>query len=96
VKPQLRVAPAGERADVATGEGHLVGVDPLGFGDRLDEILQQAQKPPRLRRQLVERAAEDFVGDAIGGGDVVEGGLDRRPNRFASAAFDAGAARQSS
>ena len=41
-----------------------------------DHLFDQPQQAPRLRRQLVERAAQQLVHQAVGVGDVLARGLD--------------------
>ena len=42
----------------------------------LHDRLDHPEHPARLRRQLIERAAEDFMRELVGEGDVIERHLD--------------------
>lgn len=73
---RLELAPTGERADIAPGKNALVGIEAFRFTTLFHQVLQQAEQSPRLRRQFIQRTPQDFVGDAVGGGDVGQGRLD--------------------
>ena len=73
---ELRIAPAGRFAHVAAreaviGSRHLLPLA-LGCNHRVD----RQQQPARLRRQLVERAAQHFMRKPVGHGDVGQRNLD--------------------
>ena len=51
----LRVGPAGDVEDFAPGEADVRGFDLFGLGASHDEVVQQVEEAPRLRRQLVEQ-----------------------------------------
>src|SRR3990172_4850910 len=72
----LRVAPLGPVADVAADEVILLGGDVLLFAPRLDHLADHFVQEPRRGRELVERAAEDLIGEGGGLLDVVYRDLD--------------------
>ena len=66
----LRIAPARVRPHVAPREAivgplHLL---PLALG--CNHLIDGEKQPPRLRRQLVERPAQDFMRQPVRHGDV--------------------------
>src|SRR5262249_430703 len=78
VRPHLEVRPAGGDADVTAAKEEAVALDLLPPAGLVDHRVEGHEKPPRLRRQLVQAAAEDLVRETIGDRDVVERDLDVR------------------
>ena len=70
----LAVGPAAEPAEPAATEKGKVLLDGVAFAELPDQGLDVFEQPPRLRRQLVERAAEQFGRELVGKRDVVQGG----------------------
>jgi hypothetical protein len=70
------VRPARVLAHLAPREAHVRAVQALRLGALGHQAVEEAEKAPRLRRQLVERAAEHLVRQAVGRRDVVARHLD--------------------
>ena len=62
----LGVAPAGVLAHVAAAEAVVLALDPELFALLLHQVVHQQQQAARLRRQLVERAAEHLLDEILG------------------------------
>src|SRR5207237_10024516 len=73
---QLRIAPAGVLAHGTTAKAVRCARHLLRTALLFDHLADQSQEPACLRWQLIERAAEDLVGEAVGECDVIEGHLD--------------------
>ncbi len=73
---ELRVAPARVLTHVTTREPDVASIKTLLLGALRDHCVDLVQQAPRLRRQLVERAAEHLVREPVRDPDVVERHLD--------------------
>ena len=73
---QLRITPARVLAHRAATKAVLRTGDVLRTAVLLDHAHHQTQELAGLRRQLIERAAQDLVGELVGKCDVCEGHLD--------------------
>lgn len=78
VHARLRVTPAGPRAHVAPREAHLRLLDGLRLGLVAHMLDHTGQESPRLRRQLIQAAAQHLVRDGVGLADVLGRRLDVR------------------
>ena len=66
----LEVGPGGRLAHPAAREEESVTVDRLPRALAGDRAIEPLEEIPRLRRKLVERAAEDLVGETVGDSQV--------------------------
>src|SRR5437773_8943332 len=69
MRADLEVAPPREAADVAPGEAVGGARQRLALADLAHHRIEQPEQPPRLRRQLVQRAPQDLVSQPVGDGD---------------------------
>ena len=73
---ELGVAPARVLPDVPSREPIVLPVHLELDAGRPDHLVDEPEEAPRLGRELVERPAEDLVGEAVGHLDVIERRLD--------------------
>ena len=55
-----------------TGESPQIPPPPLSATLFLLHLLNEPKKPPGLRRHVLQSAAEDFMGESVGAGDVID------------------------
>ena len=83
---QLRVAPTHNLAHPTAREAAIAALHLRRRATRRDFALDEGQQAPRLRRHVVETAAEHFMREPVRRRDVVEGCHDARRG-FAAAAI---------
>jgi hypothetical protein len=76
VRPHAELTPTGGIAEIPPREMTLALVGLALVQHGADEAFGGFQKMAGLGREFVETAAEDFRGEAVGGGDVPKGGAD--------------------
>jgi hypothetical protein len=76
VHPRLRRTEARRLPRLPAAKAKILPRDRLPLARRPDMPVEQCQHPPRLGRQLVERAAQHLVREAVRHRDVVQRGLD--------------------
>ena len=76
VGAHLELAPADPAADLAAAEQATVRLDAFSLAVLLDFFLKDAEELACLWGELIEAAAEDFVGEFVGRGDILAGHFD--------------------
>ena len=75
----LAVGPAGQLAELTATKQNKVLFSVVTLADVTDQGLDMIEQTPRLRRQLVKRAAKQFRGDTVCKLDIIKCDADELP-----------------